>query len=857
MAFEFAPRQVDGLRWAAPDAEDLQSLQCMPSALPESSDALAKAEHFRCSMDLGPYTWSLFVHAVRTPGAQRVALCMHGHGTNCNWACWARMWPALLEKGFHVLAFDCPGYGRSSGTTNQTTKWKQYDQDLALRLLQGWGVPMDGGCVTVFGQCMGGAMFLRALQKCPSCFAPFHILHNCTIGTWPDKLGNLLTAMGGGLFVFWEADDDHRRDSNVYREFSRLASSSPNLCKFEDLNGEKPRFPILSDGVLCPGSSRDGTPGSEVPGTGSMVYILTPSAACLEAIASFVSKNPRSRGVKSRAPVETALQRGAPSKGFRVFVRIRPPVEREAGEKENVSTAALENWEPPAAWEGPPPDQLVVHNRGEWIFDRVFKQMSSQDEVYAAVAQPLVAAVLAGHSACLFAYGQTGSGKTYTIQGEAMDGVMPCALRDLCSNISPHEMIFVTYIQLYNDILLDLFEPGTQKLSVQDDGKGGAIVTGAHVYVPQSISELFERVERGAQLRATGQTDMNDASSRSHAILSLSLGAGGDARVFHIVDLAGSERVKRSGATGDRLEEAIAINSSLLALGNVVSALVENDGKPRGHIPYRDSLLTRLLRSALGGSARTALVACISPTEDSQDETVSTLHFAARATHIRNQDEKSDDELPPAEMAKLEQNASLPPIDASGKTKIMACDIEVSCYADWAGSGPLFVFLHYYGFGGSAIMWCTYFDEIRAAGARYLAPDMPGHGDTSGTSSSRPEDFSKPGGPIDIIKALLDAIGEPKAIFVGFDWGGGIAAEFAIAYPKRVSKLAFWCMSYRDETKLAKLSNRGKQILFFWDKNDPNRSPKKGQTFAKIMKTRYREFDRSVLVERMQKWAQP
>merc|ERR1712232_791161 len=115
---------------------------------------------------------------------------------------------------------------------------------------------------------------------------------------------------------------------------------------------------------------------------------------------------------------------------------------------------------------------------------------------------------------------------------------------------------------------------------------------------------------------------------------------------------------------------------------------------------------------------------------------------------------------------------------------------------------------------GGARMWSGYFDTLKAAGVRYLAPNMPGHEDTPGASSSKPEDMGKPRGPVDIVKALMDSVGEQKAVLVGFDWGAGIAAEFTLTYPKRVKRIALWCMSYRDEDRLKGLAKRSKDIMF-------------------------------------------
>lgn len=853
--WDFAPCP-GAIAWSPPTEEDLQTVQLLPASFPAAADVLSRAESWRGSLELGAYTWDVLVRAVRTPGATRVALCMHGHGPDCTSFSWLPFWPALVERGFHILTFDSPGYGRSSGTTNQTLKWKPYDQDLVLAILSGWGVPMEGGSVTVFGQCMGGAMFLRALGKQPHCFAPFHVLHNCTIGTWPPSLAGQLSAKGGGLLVFWEANEDHRRDSNVYREFSILAADSPKLCVFHELTAPEPVYPRMASSIRCQGLARDGTPGSDVPGSGSCLYILQPSNECLSACMAWICKQTRNVCLVS-VPSGTAVQQGVPNKGFRVFVRVRPCLEREAAAGCSVSSSPVDGWDPPGDWEGPPPDRVTVGDRGEWMFDRVFQAESTQQDIYACIGQPLVTSVLSGRSACMFAYGQTGSGKTFTIQGTHMDGLMPLAIKEIYQQLPSHELVTVSYIQLYNDTLLDLFEPTSKKLGIQDDGNGGARVTGECVLAPQDAEELLERVALGAQFRATGETNMNDASSRSHAILTLRMGAGDAARVFHCVDLAGSERVKRSGASGERLEEAIAINSSLLALGNVVSALVENNGRPRDHIPYRDSLLTRLLRSALGGNARTAMVACISPASDSELETVSTLHFAARATYIRNKDSLDDDsgnELPPHEIEQLESTGQQPEISADGTTVISVCGCNVFCRADWTCKGPLVVFLHYYGADGGASNWTFAFDTVRGAGGRYLAPSMPGHEGTAGHSSSKPEDLGKPGGAVELLKALIDGTGERKVILVGFDWGGGVAAEFALAFPNRILKLLLWCPSVRDEEHFKPLSKRSKDICFMWTKHDPIRSYKKVQALTKALNVKYNEYDQDSLLRRLEKW---
>jgi predicted esterase len=608
----------------------------------------------------------------------------------------------------------------------------------------------------------------------------------------------------------------------------------------------------------------------------------------------FVLNQPRATAVQS-APGETALQRGVPNKSFRVFIRARPFLPREAGMQSCLDISPLQDWDPPPKWDGPSPDKVTVHKEKEFVFDRVFGPEATQEEVYDAVGKPLVDSVLGGHSSCLFAYGQTGSGKTFSMEGQSDPGVMMRCIQYLCDTLEPSFKMSITYVQLYNDCLLDLFSPTHEALEVVDSSEG-ARVAGAKPLVSRCPQQILQAVRIGAAYRASGATNMNDASSRSHAILSIHIEPDNcceseaetkdegksiakakakgtakakakpnprcsTARVFHIVDLAGSERVKRSGATGSRFEEAVAINSALLHLGNVVSALVECDGAPRSHIPYRDSILTRLLQNALGGRSRTALIACVTPSEDSASETLNTLAFASRATHIKNlaeEDASSNDELSVKEEEKLEANQYRPSFDENGKTVIQACGKDIECYGNWdAGpKRPLVVLLHYYGFGGGASMWHFLFTELIQSGARFLAPNFPGHEGTKGSSSSKPEDMSKPGGPVEILQGLLDAVGEKKAIVVGFDWGGGIAAEFALAHSKRVKKLALWCMSYRDSSKLAGLAVRNKDLLFMWDKNDQNRSPKKGKEFAAVLKSKYYEYSGELLVSTLKKWIQ-
>ncbi|KAI7875331.1 kinesin-domain-containing protein, partial [Lichtheimia hyalospora FSU 10163] len=223
----------------------------------------------------------------------------------------------------------------------------------------------------------------------------------------------------------------------------------------------------------------------------------------------------------------------------------------------------------------------------------------------------------------------------------------------------------VSFIEIYNEELNDLLNgtPVSERppITIREDAKGHIYWTGVKEVPVHSMEDVLFYLEQGTRNRATGATDMNEKSSRSHAIFSVSLkhekwvsrSNQGDKRAtrdgewmvssskFHFVDLAGSERLKRTAAEGDRRKEGININAGLLALGNVISAL--GDPSKRGtHVPYRDSKLTRLLQDSLGGSATTLMIACVSPAEYNLSETLNTLQYANRARNIKNRVEKNE-----------------------------------------------------------------------------------------------------------------------------------------------------------------------------------------------------------------------
>ncbi|KAL0092018.1 kif21a protein, partial [Phycomyces blakesleeanus] len=360
--------------------------------------------------------------------------------------------------------------------------------------------------------------------------------------------------------------------------------------------------------------------------------------------------------------------------------------------------------------------QVVPHNK-LFTFDYVFGPDSTQNEIFSALGDKLIQKFVDGYNVTILAYGQTSSGKTYTM-GTAQhsgrynaeeEGIVPRAMAQLFDILHqtdsaiirpPKYTVKVSFVEIYNEELIDLLNsapPGeTPPVTIREDSKGHIYWTGVKEVVVHSTDDVLFYLEQGTQNRATGSTDMNEKSSRSHAIFSVSLrqekwmpsqtsglsqaslsraasptpsrSTGSRQRPpsslnvrpslndlrqpeegdwiitsskFNFVDLAGSERLKRTAAEGDRRKEGININAGLLALGNVISALGDSS-KRSTHIPYRDSKLTRLLQDSLGGSATTLMIACASPVEYNLSETLNTLQYANRARNIKNRIERNE-----------------------------------------------------------------------------------------------------------------------------------------------------------------------------------------------------------------------
>ncbi|XP_049817903.1 kinesin-like protein KIF19 isoform X2 [Aethina tumida] len=347
----------------------------------------------------------------------------------------------------------------------------------------------------------------------------------------------------------------------------------------------------------------------------------------------------------SRPPIRTAEER------LMVAVRIRP---LRQDEHQRVLYAVNKK---SIVLEDPDKFDVLRQKKGvdkQYCFDVVFGEESNSQEVYDVTTSGLVKDVLNGYNATVFAYGPTGAGKTHTMVGDRdQPGIMIRALNDLFEAVKGKEdeyTVTMSYMELYNEQIRDLLNPSSGYLELREDQRGRNIqVAGLSEISTTSTEEVMQLLQKGNKSRTVEPTAMNKTSSRSHALLSVSVKHSVPIdkkdhlrmRVKHgklfMIDLAGSERANKTKNRGKRLQEGAHINRSLLALGNCINAL---SGGAR-YVNYRDSKLTRLLKDALSGNCRTVMIAHVSPSVTQRDESRNTLTYADRANNITNKVERN------------------------------------------------------------------------------------------------------------------------------------------------------------------------------------------------------------------------
>jgi len=368
----------------------------------------------------------------------------------------------------------------------------------------------------------------------------------------------------------------------------------------------------------------------------------------------------------------------------RVGVRIRPltPKETSEGGKAVIDANTF--------------NRTVELSKRKFTYDSIFPTTIQNLDLYNNVAPPLLNAFLNGFNATVLAYGQTGSGKTYTMGSEAhtanlrdgnlsdTDGLIPRFLSAMFQSLIQRReesekallqsfdgeverpkivaslvdfQLSASFLEVYGEDIYDLLgDESRTPLKLREGSNKEVVIKGLRNKPIANTSEAMNVLSTGTMNRTTASTLMNRTSSRSHAVFMVNLrqttrsSEGVDVTStsrFTFVDLAGSERMKKTGAEGERAREGIKINEGLLALGNVINALADEDRLARGekvHVPYRQSKLTRLLQDALGGNSQTLFLACVSPSDTNASETLSTLQYANRARNIKNTPTRNVDE---------------------------------------------------------------------------------------------------------------------------------------------------------------------------------------------------------------------
>ncbi|CAJ2640958.1 unnamed protein product [Trifolium pratense] len=374
----------------------------------------------------------------------------------------------------------------------------------------------------------------------------------------------------------------------------------------------------------------------------------------------------------------------------KVAVHVRPLIadEKLQGCKDCVTVVA-----------GKPQVQIGARS---YTFDHVYGSTGSPScNMFEECVAPLVDGLFQGYNATVLAYGQTGSGKTYTMGTGFKEGfqagIIPQVMNVLFNKIGTLKdqiefQLHVSFIEILKEEVRDLLDsssmgkpetanghagkmasPGKPPIQIRETSNGVITLAGSTEVGVTTLKEMAACLEQGSLSRATGSTNMNNQSSRSHAIFTITLEQMHKPKnpndsclndtmddeylcaKLHLVDLAGSERAKRTGSDGMRFKEGVHINKGLLALGNVISALGDEKKRKEGvHVPYRDSKLTRLLQDSLGGNSRTVMIACISPADINAEETLNTLKYANRARNIQNKPVVNRDPMS-SEMLKMRQ----------------------------------------------------------------------------------------------------------------------------------------------------------------------------------------------------------
>ncbi|CAG9115763.1 unnamed protein product [Plutella xylostella] len=375
-----------------------------------------------------------------------------------------------------------------------------------------------------------------------------------------------------------------------------------------------------------------------------------------------VERNPRLGalgGPKARGQGSVPSRSGSTQNmaaNIKVVVRVRPPNPKEM---ELNSRVVIDVVDDRMLVFDPKEEQLPFYHQGvqqpnrnflkrpnkelKFVFDNVCGVNSSNQDVFETTTKDILASLMDGYNCSVFVYGATGAGKTFTMIGtQENPGITYLTMEHLFYSMNSFEKerefdISVSYIEVYNENVFDLLKPSKTPLQLREDNKYGVMVAGITLKSIKTSEELLSMLESGNKNRTQHPTDANAESSRSHAVfqvyITMRYRISSQVRMVKLsmIDLAGSERASATGCVGQRFKEGANINRSLLSLGNCINKLADGGS----YVPYRDSKLTRLLKDSLGGNCKTVMIANVSPSSLSYEDTYNTLKYAARANKIQ------------------------------------------------------------------------------------------------------------------------------------------------------------------------------------------------------------------------------
>ena len=305
-----------------------------------------------------------------------------------------------------------------------------------------------------------------------------------------------------------------------------------------------------------------------------------------------------------------------------VYVRLKPT-------KENESNFKIEK------------SQLTNQKTKEcFSFDNIITQNTTNEELFNSLIKEDLISLFKGINISIFAYGQTSTGKTFTMKGKNLNGIVPLSIKEIFSKLNDpliiKPIIKVSYTEIYNETVNDLIEPSNKNLEIRESLNKGVFVNNLTEILVNNSEKAIQLLNKGENNKIIAETKLNEKSSRSHTIFKLNIEFVKNNKKYssqlNLIDLAGSENVSKAKCEGIRIKEGGNINKSLLALSNVINKLSQNN---KNFVNYRDSKLTRLLQTALGGNSKTTIICTIADDNNHYNETLNTLHFALKAKNVK------------------------------------------------------------------------------------------------------------------------------------------------------------------------------------------------------------------------------